>query len=287
MLTDDFFLGTKLYNKKLMEFCRPIVKYLGVTQATYVNIDKNGKLFFINSNQKMIEDSIDTQNYKTTTMVVNPKNMHNGFAFDNACLDENYKNSNLYTFITKFDWHNSFIYSEKNSAGGYFAFNFATTKENFVISNRIVNESKIIRHFIRGINNKIISYFKNGIQEASMDFAALRGDSFHTTKGRVFNYQLENEQKNKIQLLRESGILSNHYDEKDLLNKVDLSPQELKCLRIYHATHSIKKVARDLNLATTTVTSYIENIKDKLSCNNKNELFEKTEILESLGHIYL
>ena len=195
MLTDDYFYGTKHYNKNLKELCRPIDKYLGTTQVGYVSIDKNGMLFIINSNVGMLEDNIQNHGYKNATIMVSPKNMHSGFAFDNACTDEAYKNNNLYTFITKFGWHNSFIYAEKDKFGGYFAVNLATTKENYAISNRVVNESKIIKKLIRDLHNKVILMFNKDIQENSVDFAALRGDSFHTAKGRVFNEQFEQEQK--------------------------------------------------------------------------------------------
>jgi DNA-binding CsgD family transcriptional regulator len=192
----------------------------------------------------------------------------------------------LYTYITKFDWHNSFIYAEKTSDGGYFSACFATDKENFALSNRVANESGIIKKIIRDLHKKMMLLFGKGIEQYKMDFSGLSGEAFHTTKGRVYNEQTEIQKKNKIKLLQESGILSGLNDS-DILAKVQLTAQELNCLRLYHDNHTIKQVARALNLASTTVTSYIENIKEKLDCNNKNDLFEKVEILESLGHIYL
>ena len=282
MLTDELFLGTKLYNKKLTELCRPIARYLGITQAVYVHIDKQGRMFTITSNQKMMENYIQQQHYKYATMYVNPSNMHNGFAVDNSAMDEKYKNVVLYDFITKFNWHNSFLYAEKDNMGGYFAIDFATTADNYQIFNKLMNESRIVKKMIRDLNNKVTLMVNKDLQENRMDFASLRGDSFHSAKGRVFHEQ--HEQQHKLQLLKESKILTDR-DGNDFLNKIHLSPQETNCLKIYQTTHSVKVVARDLDLATTTVTSYIENIKNKLNCNNKNELFEKADILESLGYI--
>ncbi len=281
MLTDELFLGTKLYHKKFAEFCKPIERYLGVTQATYVHVDKHGRIFSIFTKHKPMENYIANQHYKYSTMYVNPNNMHNGFAVDNSAIDEKYKNVVLYDFITKFDWHNSFLYAEKDNAGGYFAIDFATTASNYKIFNKLINERRTVKKLIRDLNDKITLMAHKDLQENKMDFATLRGDSFHTARGRVFHEQ--HEQQNKIQLLRESGLLTEH--DNGFLDKIHLSPQETNCLKIYQTTHSVKAVARDLDLATTTVTSYIENIKNKLNCNNKNELFEKAEILESLGYI--
>lgn len=286
MLEDDFFNGTRLYHKELLKLTSPISKYLGTNQSMYVNIDKNGRSFTICTNVPVMEDNIARKGYLHNTAHVDPDNMHSGFGFDNASPDELYKNLNLYTYITKFNWHNSFTYAEKNADGGYFAVNLATNKENFAIYNRVVNESKMIKKLIKDLHKKIILLFNKDIEQHRMNFPALAGENFFTSKGRVYNEQTEIQKKNKIQLLKESGILSGVNDS-DILTKVQLTPQELNCLRLYHDNHSIKRVARALNLASTTVTSYIENIKEKLNCNNKNDLFEKVEILESLGHIYL
>lgn len=284
MLTDDFFLGTKLYHKKIIRFIEPISKYLGVNQISYITIDKHGLGFSITSNCKMVEDSIERSSYKYATFFVNPTNMHTGFALDSACNDENYKN-NLYIFATQFDWHNSFIYAEKDDLGGYYALNFATDKNNFMIFNKLINERNTVKNLIRKINNKIMSTFNKDIQEKKVDFAALKGESFYTTKGRVFNEQLVCEQQNKIKLLKEFGVFNE--DSNDILSRIKLSQEELNCLKIYYTTHSVKRVAKDLNLTIPLVDSYIENIKNKFDCYNKTELFEKAEILESLGHIHL
>ena len=69
----------------------------------------------------------------------------------------------------------------------------------------------------------------------------------------------------------------------DLSTQPQLSKQEINCLRIYMTDQNIKAVARELDLAVTTVATYIENIKNKLNCNMKTELLDKAVILQSLG----
>ncbi len=283
MLSDEFFLGTKLYRKKFIELCRPIVKYLGVTEAIYLNIDKQGRMFSISTHSKWWERLLEEQYYIIDPLMVHPDNIHSGFAFDNSSDEQEFKDTLLYDAVVNFNLCHSFVYIEKAANnGGYFGFVFATTKDNYQIISRLVNEAQIIKRFIRNLNSKLILLTAKDSQENKMDFATLKGELFHRQKGLVFNE--EHEHQHKIQLLTETGILSNN-DGQDFLTKIYLSPQEINCLREYITTHSIKKVSRDLNLAVTTVTSYIENIKSKLNCTNKNELFEKAEILESLGRI--
>ncbi len=280
-LSDAFFLGTKLYQKKFSELCAPLANYLGATHAIYINIDKNGRAFSICTHAKWVERFLEEHYYQLDPLMVHPDNIHNGFSFDNASEDEAFKNTMLYDAVVKFNWCNSFAYIEKMAHGGYFGFDFGTTKDNYQIVNRLINEARVIKTLIRNLNKQLVSITLD-LQENRMDFASLKGDVFHTQKGLVFHEEYTI--KNKIELLNDLGFLIGH-DSKDFLSNVFLAPQEINCLRIYLTSHSLQTVSKDMGLAITTVTSYIENIKKKLECHNKNDLFEKAEILESLGRI--
>jgi len=280
-LADAFFLGTKLYQKKFSELCAPLANYLGATHAIYINIDKYGRAFSICTHETWVERFLEERYYQLDPLMVHPDNIHNGFSFDNASEDEAFKSTMLYDAVVKFNWCNSFAYIEKMSNGGYFGFDFGTTKDNYYMVNRLINEARVIKNLIRNLNTQLMAITLD-LQEERMDFAALKGEVFYTQKGLVFNEEYKI--KNKIQSLHNLGIVIDH-DSKDFLNKAFLAPQEINCLRIYLRTHSLQKVSKDMGLAITTATSYMENIKKKLGCRNKHELFEKAEVLESLGQI--
>lgn len=285
MLIDEFFFGTKSHHKKIKTLLKPIYKYLGTDQISYVTIDQFGQGFSITSNCKLVEDNIERGGYKYATFFVNPDNMHSGFAIDAACQDQMYQN-NLYIFTTKFNWYNSFTYAEKDNNGGYFALDFATNKNNFSLFNKLINESHIIKQLIRSLHRRITTTFNNDIQERKVDFKELMGDLFYTNKGRVFNEKFASEQSNRIKILIGSGIFPNS-NENNILNKLHLSAAETECMKNYYAKNSIKKVANNLNKPLISVIQNIDNIKTRLECNNDSELFEKLEILQSLGYIYL
>ena len=283
MLADEFFLGTKLHHKKFDELCQPILKYLGATYAIFINVDHNGMMFSTCTYPAWIERFLEEQYYKLDPFMVHPDNIHNGFCFDNASDDQEFKDKFLYDCSVNFNLCHSFVYVEKKSNNnGYFGFGFATTRDNYQMNSRLINEVQIVKKFIRLLNNNFMKIIDKDLKERSMDFRSLKGELFTSQRGIIFNdkplYQY------KFELLKEVGLLSNDND-RNLLTNVCLSPQEISCLRIYSSTHSIKKVSKGLNLAVTTATSYIENIKNKLNCHNKNELFEKAEILELLGRI--
>ncbi len=281
-LSDEYFLGTKLYHKKFAELITPIANFLGITNAIYINIDKHGRMFSICDMPNWVERVLENHYYNLDPFMVHPNNIHNGFAFDKSYPDQEFEDVFLYDAVVNFKLCHSFVYTEKTSDNGYIGFGFATTKNNGAIINRLLMESLIIKKLIRDLNKKLTFIINKDLKENRMDFAHLKGSLFKTQKGLVFNP--EHEHQHKIELLKEAGLLQNN-DETCFLTNAYFSPQEINCLKLYLTTRSIKKIARELSLAVTTVAGYIENIKCKLNCSNKNQLLEKAEVLESLGRI--
>jgi DNA-binding CsgD family transcriptional regulator len=285
MLTDEYFLGTKLYHKKFTELCKPLSDYLGnITSAHYVNIDKNGTGFVIYSLDKWAERVLEREYYKTEIGMVHPNNIHNGFSFCDSSDYQEYKDGLLYDGAVNFNWTHSFFHVEKNANNdGYVGFGFGAAKDNVQMANKLLNEAQTIKKFIRQLNTQLTSIIANDLKENRVDIARLKGkDVFQTQKGLVFNPKEENIKK--LHLLKQAGFCSNH-DTEALLSNPSLSPQEINCLRIYLMNHSIKQVAEILGLAETTVASYMENVKNKLHCTSKKQLLETGSLLESLGHI--
>ena len=160
---------------------------------------------------------------------------------------------------------------------------FGAAKENTQMVNRLLNEAQTIKKFIKQLNNQLTLIIADDLKENRVDIAQLKGnDVFHTQKGLIFNPKEENIRK--LHLLKQAGFCSNQ-DTEVLLSNPNLSPQEINCLRIYLMNHSIKQVAETLGLAETTVSSYMENVKNKLHCTSKKQLLETGSLLESLGHI--
>ena len=136
MLTDEFFLGTKLYRQRFSELCRPLADYLGATHAIYINIDKNGRAFSICTHEKWVERFLEEHYYQLDPIMVHPDNIHNGFSFDNASDHQEFKDTLLYDAVIKFNWCNSFAYIEKMPGGGYFGFDRARIFIRFAVVNQ-------------------------------------------------------------------------------------------------------------------------------------------------------
>lgn len=285
MLTDDYFLGTKLHQKKFVELCKPLSDYLGtITSAHYINIDKDGTGFTIYTLEKWAERVLEKEYYKTELSMVHPDHMHNGFSFCDASNSQEYREGLLYDGAVNFNWSHSFFYAEKDAKNdSYIGFGFGVAKDNYQMANRLLNDAQTVKKFIKQLNNQLTSVIIKDLKENRVDIARLKGgDAFNTQQGLVFNPKEQNIKK--LHLLKKVGLYPGNDGESSLIDS-NLSPQEISCLREYLASHNIKQVASVLGLAETTVSSYMENIKGKLHCTSKDKLLEKGSILESLGYI--
>lgn len=285
MLTDDYFLGTKLYHKTFTELCKPISDYLGnITSACYVNIDKDGMGFTIYTLEKWAERVLEKEYYKTEIGMVHPNNIHNGFSFCDASDNQEYKDELLYDGATNFNWTHSFFYVEKNAQNdGYVGFGFGAAKDNYQMADRLLNEVQTIKKFIKELNYELTSIIANALKDKRVDIATLKGrDVFQTQKGLVFNPKEQNIKK--LHFLKQMGLYFGN-DTQEVLTNPNLSPQEIDCLRVYLITHSIKTVASTLGLAETRVLNHMKHIEEKLRCTTQEQLLEKGSLLESLGHI--
>lgn len=278
MLTDELFYGTKNHHKRFFELCNPIKQYLGVTTAVYINVHQDGQMETIFSNCKWIERFIEEEYFKQDPGMVHPKNINNGFSFVTTNEDQEYKDNMLEEAIQKFNFHHGFCYVEKNGPS-FFLFYFATEKENVSLINKVVNEANSVKKLIRNLNKQISSEFKD-LQDNKVDLLKLKKDLFLRQKGIVFNEEEDN--RRRVEILKNEGLINNHHTNVTL---IDLTRQELNCLRIYMEDGNIKSIARNLDIALTTATSYIENIKQKLNCSTKQELLKVANVLAGLGKL--
>ena len=278
MLTDALFYGTKKYHKQFDALCEPLKQYLGITTGVYLNTAQDGSMTNLLTNYKWLERYIEQGYFKQDPGIVHPDNIHNGFSFVTTSEDLEYRDTMLKEAIYNFNFHHGFCYVEKTSSN-FTLFYFATDKENTKMVNKIVNQAPMVKKLIRNLNKQVISQFKD-LQDNKVDILKIKGDLFLEQKGIVFSEQ--HDTQHKIQILKNEGLITEHCAN---LETIELTRQEINCLRIYMEDYNIKNVAQDLNIATTTATSYIENIKQKLNCNNKEELLKIADVLAGLGKI--
>lgn len=67
------------------------------------------------------------------------------------------------------------------------------------------------------------------------------------------------------------NVISNN---KNLTSNLSLTQRQLDCLLFLVKGFTMKQIAKKLSLSPKTIENYLENIKNKLNCNTRSELFK-------------
>lgn len=272
-LTDDLFLGTAEYHRAFQKLCQPAIDFFGLTGVAFIHIKNKKDIINIHSNVPWMEHCMKEHYYRDDPSMVNPDNISGGFAFRTAYEDKCYKNGILKDAEEKFNLCHGFTYVEKRK-NSYQAFGFASSKVNVNFIPAVISNFRVVKRFIRHIQEGLNERQKE-IDKYCLDFAALKGELFHTQKGIISHPPLEVQQ---IRALEEIGI------DKSILS-ISLTNQERRCLRLYLEGETLQTIADEMKLSYTTVVSYFENIKNKLGCKKKSELLRIAEALELLQRL--
>lgn len=186
MRKDRLYWGTENYGEKFLEFCQPIKQFLEIDNESYYNVNLDGNMINIHSNDKWIEGYIAGEHYLDDPHMVHPNNMHSGFCI--LMVNDTYKYQQ-YNDVLLYDRQNTpmfgygFTYIVKTNFD-FSAFCFTTNKNNYII-NKIINENKLIELFVQKLDEQIKSLLEN-IKELKISLPQLKGERFLNQKGIVF-----------------------------------------------------------------------------------------------------
>lgn len=87
----------------------------------------------------------------------------------------------------------------------------------------------------------------------------------------------DQERLKKLQFLRRIGQINDHF-----ITPAEFSPKELICINYFLRGKSAREIGEITGLSRRTVEHYLENIKSKVGCFTKSELFHRLEQYQHL-----
>ena len=272
--TDELFNSVTRGHDSFVRWCRPLEKYFGVGKIAYIEINSGGELLNLHNSLEWIDRCMQEKYYANDPHMVDPNNITSGFAYAESYGPGVYADTMLKDAVCNFDMHKICSYAMKDK-NVYKLLSISAPEKHNKFASKIAMEFPLLKKMIWELFARIDQ--DNEVRKNLIDFKDLRGDSFYKQRGII--YEDRETTDHKITLLNELHLAD------DNILQTKLSNQERKCLRLYLARNSVKQIAKILNLSEHTITSYIENTKSKLSCNYKDELLNKAEVLDCLGKL--
>lgn len=258
------------YSNRIQKATRPLHEHLGIDYFTYHRIDREGKYTVLVDRPDWAEYYVQEKFYLMDPYLRHPDVYESGTCVIGLHGSEEYKDE-IFKAASKFDMTDCLMVIEKSDDAVEF-FGYAGHRRN-------CNFSKLY-----GNHHPLLNAFSKHFKEQLGQILSLQEEEAHilpSTKGQDFylpTFISPIIEGNSTQLfLKEIGMGNFCKMAERLTNR------EKECLEIMLEGKSSKEIAAQLSLSPRTIEFYLENIKDKIGCWNKSELFKKASQLQELG----
>lgn len=254
------------HNKKLNNFCAPILHSFGVNHFWYYKITKEGYYTCLGTNLPWTEYYFSENLYHQNPFIKSPENFEGGIIFIKQIEDQEYQNS-IERGVTDFSLRQNLIFLEKIK-DGLEGFGFASHLPSAVSESLFINEMPILKLFVKKFRDEF-NPLLNKMSEDMVEIAPLIGPSFYE----------------KTSSIRTASIDRTLFLKQFCLSEIcELSHREKEVLFLVSRGLYAAQIAEHLVLSKRTVEHYIENIKNKIKCYSKAELIQKSNEYLSLGY---
>lgn len=259
------------HSDKICKVTRPLHERLGVVYFTYHKIDLDGRYTVLVDRPDWAEHYVEHEFYKEDPFLRHPSMYSSGFTMMNNQGSQNYQDTVIAIGKNVFNLESCVMLIEKEDDHVEF-FGFSIGPDCTRLQNVYLNHKNLLRSFATHFKKELRSPLEKMEEEADT-LISLKGDDY-------FNKELispELSLEDQLSLYEEFG----NSDEIALAEK--LSKREKQCLSHMLTGCSAKETAALLKLSPRTIESYFENIKNKLACNHKSDLFRLSSTLKHMG----
>lgn len=247
-------------SKHLATLCQPLLS-LGIHHFSYMKHFADGRRFNLSNKPQWIEDYFNLALYNSSLFENLPLKPHSKFDIWIGDYDlDVYRHGKLY-----YNTSHAITITEANCKFREI-FLFSTTPDNPHAINDLVNHIDVLYHFIVYLKDQAFDLFIN----AENNRLLLPGIN------NLIQAPFSNQSLNKvIRNFYQSTRVYKYAIEFENGNKVKITNREIDCLSHLLQNRNAAETAKIMNLSRRTVESYLDNIRLKLNCDSKSELYQQ------------
>ena len=259
------------HSGKIREVTRPLRDHLGVSYFTYHRIDKDGKYTVLVDRPDWAEHYVEEKYYLDDPYLRDMSVYKSGF-----CFLEEHGSAERTERILKdgreiFNLDLAVLYIERHHDSVEF-FGFSGKKAECSLEKTYLNHPMLLKSF-GSYFKKELNTILHQMQEEAGPLIDLKGSDFLCPQ-LVHPSITENAHHVFLQKIGRA---------QDVFKAGLLSQREKECLKLMIRGNTAKQIAHLLHLSPRTVESYFENMKNKLSCFSKQELFSVAKSFDEIG----
>ncbi len=258
----------KYYNQ-ISKTIKPIYNNFAITCVDYVKIYNDSKFLYLTNRPECAEYYASEQLFRTDPYFRHPDSHQKGFFWIGSKGSNDFKSS-ICKMSNKFNLHSPVVFIEKGS--NYVEMFCFSGEKPEMLQLLYFQHSQLLRLFAAHFKKELGSLL-NKMEEEAYSLIDLQGEYFYTGINQAPAIKTESLHAYLIALGKKTEIK----------RASSLSHRERDCLRLLLHGNTAKDSAIELHLSPRTIESYFENIKNKLNCSNKHELFSIAADFETLG----
>ncbi|MBA3238404.1 MAG: helix-turn-helix transcriptional regulator [Parachlamydiaceae bacterium] len=253
---------------KLTKILEPLKLISGIKGFFHYTISPKGLFTIIGTHPTWMEEYYNEKYYLHNPFLCHPSTLHEGVHFPNTARDEQYLEM-LQLRRKRIDADHAMILVNKVH-GEIDAFCFFTNTDNPQIYNFYMNEMSLLRSFI--------DFFKSEMKE-DLTHLKMSPANMALAKKELF---FPKEPKKIITTSLRHAFLKSIGKDLNWLTSIKLTNREKEVLKHLRIGKTAQEIANLLFISRRTVEKFLENIKLKLHCERRSEIFDRLIELEQL-----
>jgi DNA-binding CsgD family transcriptional regulator len=259
------------YSDKIKKVTRPLRDRLQVGYFTYHRIDRAGKYTVLLDRPDWAEHYVDEKFFLLDPFLRHPDMYKSGFSLIENHGDEEHRKRVLKDGKEIFNLDLGVMLIEKQDDSVEF-FGFSANRASSCLDKVYLNHPWILKSFAAHFKKELKPILLQMEEEAS-PLIDLKGKDYYTKE--LIHPDVDS--KALLAYLKDLG------KGPQIFLAEQLSPREKQCIKLLLAGKTAKETAAILKLSHRTIEFYFENIKNKLSCSTKQEIFFLAQQFQELN----
>lgn len=255
---------------RIKKVTRPLDIHFGISCFFYIRINHQGQLIWLGNRPDCAEYYVNQKHFIHDPCMTHPNNWESGYSLLEKVAPDTYQKTFLKESENLFNL-NSWIILSKKELEFVELFGFVGEEKSH-LEKIYLNHSRLLKSFA--------AYFKKEMyptiyqmSEESISLVDLKGKNYYPN----LSIHPKIDATTCQAFLKDCGMKS-QIKRAELLSK-----RERQCLESFLLGKTAKETASDLGLSARTIEFYFENIKNKLGCQSKLEIFTACKDLKELG----
>lgn len=256
------------HSNQIKKVTQPLRDHFNINYFTYHRIDNAGKYTVLVDRPDWANHYVNEKIYLDDPYLRNPKVYQTGLCLIESHGSKEYQSNILKSGKKVLNMDLGVLLIQKTHHHVEF-FGFTANKESSSLEKIYMNKPQLLSSFAIHFKNELKAILNN-MEKESNYLLDLKGK----------DYLCPETISPSIPSSSQKAYLNDLGMKKEIELTEKLSQRERECLKLLLINKSSKETASILGLSSRTVESYFENIKNKLSCCTKKELFSLAKELD-------